>query len=124
MKLHLVVRLSALLIAACTILPAGLLAAEKAVTRYHAGQPIRVYEKTRARNEALDLKVYGVAALHILKPDLIALHKELNGEAAPTADDEREALPDARQVPTPPPPEGTPRKPISQRRKLGGYAVN
>ena len=98
--------------------------AEKAVTRYHAGQPVRIYEKIRPRNEALDLKVYGVAGLHILKPDLMALHKELNGETA-TADDEREAMPrmPSRQVPAPPPPENYPRKPISQRHKLGGTPI-
>jgi phage terminase large subunit GpA-like protein len=102
------------------------LTSEKAVTRYHQGQPVRIYEKTRARNEALDLKVYGVAALHILKPDLLALHKELNGEEAKDAEAEREAAivtAPSRQVPAPPPVTTEPRKPISQRRPLGGYAV-
>lgn len=97
------------------------LCAEKAITRYHAGNAVRVYEKTRARNEALDLKVYGVAALHILKPDLLSLHKELNGTDTPTADDEREMSPS--QIPPPDRSGEVPRKPISQRRKLGGYAV-
>jgi phage terminase large subunit GpA-like protein len=103
------------------------LCGEKAVTRFHAGQPVRIYEKVRPRNEALDLKVYGVAALHILKPDLMALHKELNGGEAKDAEQEREAAAEktipSRQVPAPPPAMTQPRKPISQRRPLGGYAI-
>lgn len=42
------------------------LTSEKVVTRYHKGRPIRSYEKTRVRNEALDLEVYNLAALHSL----------------------------------------------------------
>lgn len=99
------------------------LTAEKAVKRFHAGQPVRVYEKTRARNEALDLKVYGVAGLHILKPDLMALHKELNGDGQAREDEPELVTVPSRQVPRPPPPMTEPRKPISQRRPLGGYAV-
>lgn len=101
------------------------LTSEKAVTRYHLGQPVRVYEKTRARNEALDLKVYGVAALHILKPDLMALHKELNGEGATEEPEEKPIVTmPSRQVPAPPPVSAEPRKPISQRRPLGGTPLH
>lgn len=39
------------------------LTSEKVVTRYVKGRPIRSYEKTRPRNEALDLEVYAMAAL-------------------------------------------------------------
>ncbi|HEX6924340.1 MAG TPA: terminase gpA endonuclease subunit, partial [Longimicrobiaceae bacterium] len=39
------------------------LTAEKVVTRYHKGRPVRRYEKTRPRNEALDLEVLCLAAL-------------------------------------------------------------
>lgn len=99
------------------------LTSEKAVTRFHAGNPVRIYEKTRARNEALDLKVYGVAGLHILKPDLMALHKELNGDAPAAADDVETVPVTGSQVPKPPEPMGPPRQPISRRRPLGGYAV-
>lgn len=39
------------------------LTAEKVVTRYVKGRPVRSYEKIRPRNEALDLEVYALAAL-------------------------------------------------------------
>jgi len=42
------------------------LTAEKAITRYVKGRPVRSYEKTRPRNEALDLEVYALAALALL----------------------------------------------------------
>lgn len=45
------------------------LTAEKAVTRFKNGQPYRKWEKTRPRNEALDLEVYNLAALYILNPN-------------------------------------------------------
>jgi phage terminase large subunit GpA-like protein len=43
------------------------LTAEKAVRRYKKGHgTVREYIKTRARNEALDLEVYALAALYVL----------------------------------------------------------
>jgi phage terminase large subunit GpA-like protein len=43
------------------------LTAEKAVRRYRRGKgTVREYIKTRARNEALDLEVYALAALYVL----------------------------------------------------------
>lgn len=43
------------------------LTAEKAVRRYKKGRgTVREYVKTRARNEALDLEVYALAALYVL----------------------------------------------------------
>ncbi len=44
------------------------LAAEKQVTKYRRGFPYREWVKTRPRNEALDLRVYALAALRILNP--------------------------------------------------------
>lgn len=44
------------------------LAAEKATVKYSRGLPHRVWVKTRARNEALDCRVYAMAALAILSP--------------------------------------------------------
>lgn len=47
------------------------LTAEKVVTRYNKGFPVRKWEKPSGRrNEALDCRVYALAALHILNPDL------------------------------------------------------
>ena len=42
------------------------LTAEKVVTRYHKGYKKRVFEKIRARNEALDCMVYAYAAYSII----------------------------------------------------------
>jgi phage terminase large subunit GpA-like protein len=42
------------------------LTAEKVVTRFHKGFKKRVFEKIRARNEALDCMVYSYAAYAIL----------------------------------------------------------
>ena len=46
------------------------LTAEKLVTKFVKGFPRREWEKTRARNEAIDIRAYNYAALGILNPDL------------------------------------------------------
>lgn len=43
------------------------LTAEKVTTKYTKGYPKRVWEKIRDRNEALDMFVYGIAALYIVQ---------------------------------------------------------
>jgi len=54
------------------------LTAEKAVRRYRRGKgTIREYIKTRARNEALDLEVYALAALYVLGQAMIRKLGEL-----------------------------------------------
>ena len=45
------------------------LTAEKVSIKYSRGYPHRVWTKMRARNEALDIRVYSMAALAILDPD-------------------------------------------------------
>jgi len=47
------------------------LTAEEATTVYRGGVPTRVYRKRRARNEALDLFVYNLAALYSLGPAVV-----------------------------------------------------
>ncbi|QTI81481.1 phage terminase large subunit family protein (plasmid) [Roseomonas marmotae] len=42
--------------------------AEKLVTKYVKGFPVREWHKTRPRNEALDCRVYALAALKIVNP--------------------------------------------------------
>ena len=55
------------------------LTAEFVVTRYHKGRPIREWrKKANDRNEALDCRVYAMAALQ----GLIAMGLQLNREAA------------------------------------------
>jgi len=44
------------------------LTAEKVVTRYKKGWPKQEWIKTRARNEKLDIRAYGYAALKLLNP--------------------------------------------------------
>ena len=46
------------------------LTAEKQVIRYHKGYPKRGWIKTRTRNEALDVRIYAIAALAILNVNL------------------------------------------------------
>jgi phage terminase large subunit GpA-like protein len=65
--------------------------AEKLVTRYVKGQPVREWHKPdKARNEALDCRVYALAALKILQPSMRRFaarlgveHRPLPGEQAP-----------------------------------------
>ena len=45
------------------------LTAEKVINTYKNGKHVRIWKKTRARNEALDITVYGLAALSILNPN-------------------------------------------------------
>lgn len=58
------------------------LTSEKAMTKYVKGVPMgpKKWVKTRARNEALDLKVYGYAALLILNPNFKALAERMKGK--------------------------------------------
>ena len=46
------------------------LTAEKQMIKYHKGFPSRVWVKTRTRNEALDVRVYAIAALTILNVNM------------------------------------------------------
>jgi phage terminase large subunit GpA-like protein len=51
--------------------------AEKLITKYIKGFPIREWHKTRDRNEAFDCRVYALAALKILNPNMARLAKRL-----------------------------------------------
>lgn len=64
--------------------------AESLVTKYVKGFPIREWHKRRDRNEALDCRVYALAALKILNPNLPRVAKRL---AVPD-DEEAEAPPE------------------------------
>ena len=56
------------------------LTAEKLVTRYHKGYKKQEYQKTRARNEALDLRVYATAALELANVNLNAWRRMLESK--------------------------------------------
>jgi len=53
------------------------LTAEKIATVYHKGFAKREWRKTRARNEALDITVYNLAALAILNPNFKAIKNKI-----------------------------------------------
>lgn len=53
------------------------LTAEKLVTKFVKGYPKRTWEKIRARNEALDCRVYSYAALKILNPNFEKIGERL-----------------------------------------------
>jgi phage terminase large subunit GpA-like protein len=57
------------------------LTAEKQKTKYKNGFPTKFWEKIRPRNEALDLRVYAMAALDALKPNLAKISESLNARA-------------------------------------------
>lgn len=97
------------------------LTAEKLVTRYVKGQPVREWHKPdRARNEGLDCRVYALAALKIMNPsfkrlaeryDMLAkepARRPMKPQPKPPANDnqpagktqEEEALPVAKTKPT------------------------
>lgn len=64
------------------------LTAEKAVTRFHRGFKKRVFEKVRARNEALDCMVYAIAAYSILGVNVNALAARIADTEAPQKQEE------------------------------------
>lgn len=80
------------------------LASERMVTHTRGGRTYRVYEKVgpNVRNEALDLRVYNIAARTILNPnyDLIAKRRLQHGEAADRVSSEQEAA--SSEKPEPP----------------------
>ena len=78
------------------------LTAEKAVTKFNKGFPYRVWQKIRARNEALDCRVYALAALTILDARLDKIVDNLKGKAEEMEknDEEKENAPEAEKVQT------------------------
>lgn len=79
--------------------------AEKLVTRYVKGQPIREWHKPqKARNEALDCRVYAYAALKIMNPSLKRLAERL--KVGPDGVYQPESMPEIpkKQLPEPPKP--------------------
>jgi len=62
------------------------LTAEKIVTRYSKGVPYRAFDNPgKVRNEALDCRVYALAALAVLNPNFAALRRNVVPAAAPAA---------------------------------------
>ena len=59
------------------------LTAEKVRTKFKNGFPKREWVKTRARNEALDCRVYSLAALKLTNPNLEIIHRAMTASPAP-----------------------------------------
>ena len=57
-----------------------MLTAEQMMTKWSKGYPIRSWMPIRERNEALDCRVYALAALSYLKPNYVRIRKELEQE--------------------------------------------
>ena len=58
------------------------LTAEKQVIKYHKGYPTRTWIKTRTRNEALDVRVYAIAAFHILNVNIDSVYNRFYANIA------------------------------------------
>lgn len=89
------------------------LTAEKQVVRYHKGYPTRAWIKTRTRNEALDVRVYAIAAFHILNINIDSIVKRFHA----TVNRRTDALSGAEEVKP---------HPLASRKgpKRGGFANN
>ena len=64
------------------------LTAEEIRTKKKNGFAVRYYKKIRERNEALDCRVYGMAALEILNPNFERLADNLNSESHELEEDQ------------------------------------
>ena len=83
------------------------LTAEKLVTRYVKGFPVREWHKMRQRNEALDCRQYALAALKIANPSMRRAAQRL-GMVAPAENDNENTANDNQAEPaTAPQPEKT-----------------
>lgn len=87
------------------------LTAEKLVTRYVKGFPVREWHKTRPRNEALDCRQYALAALKIANPSFRRAQERLNN-AIPATPQPAPPRPAPRTLERPAP---TPEKPQEEQ---------
>lgn len=113
------------------------LTAEKLITRYVKGFPVREWHQTRPRNEALDCRVYALAALKIANPSFRRAAERL-GMPKEAAEKLAEAQPKkaSKALPTPakenPQEESKPtvaetvaiKRSSSLKRKRGGWVNN
>jgi phage terminase large subunit GpA-like protein len=73
------------------------LTAEKLMTRYVKGFPVREWHQTRPRNEALDCRVYALAALKIVNPSFKRAAERLQIDPPPMPVRENEIAPEESQ---------------------------
>lgn len=86
------------------------LTAERLVTRYVKGHPIREWHKMRDRNEALDCRVYAMAALKLMNPNLKRLSDRMVEEDGDEQEAERPVTAQPKQAAELPPEAPEPRK--------------
>ena len=70
------------------------LTAERQVIRYHKGFPVRTWVKSRTRNEALDVRVYAVAAFAIINTNIDSIARRFYASIQ-----KAKALPEQVEVP-------------------------
>lgn len=87
--------------------------AERLVTKWLRGFPVRKWHKTRERNEALDCRVYAYAALKIEKPNIALRLSKLKPK-----DEAEMPTPVARTPVGEPPEEEKPKRRKTRRRKV------
>jgi len=93
------------------------LTAEVLRRKKERGIVIERYEKIRERNEALDIRVYFLALIDILKPNITAISKKLTRREYVLNPDE----PHRPEQPPPIKPPPMPRKPFVRPRMGGGF---
>jgi phage terminase large subunit GpA-like protein len=93
--------------------------AEKLVTRYVKGQPVREWHKPdKARNEALDCRNYAYAALKITQPNLKKIAGRMKSFVAPAKPHVIAEKPSKNPPKTPEKqPENEPENPPEERKK-------
>jgi phage terminase large subunit GpA-like protein len=98
------------------------LCSEKAITKYRAGVGVRVWVKIKEkmRNEALDVRVYAMAARAILNPDFKRLQKKAD-QHRDNPDSGEEPAPQEETQALPAPPKK--RAKFDFSRKSGGFGV-
>ena len=101
------------------------LTAERAVIKFSSGVPRRSYRQIRPRNESLDARVYSLAALRLLNPNLEKIAESLGRRAEET---KKRAAPKKPAVQDPGPKVPTRQtkkrpRPSSSLRRLGGWTT-
>ncbi|MGE4169134.1 MAG: phage terminase large subunit family protein [Candidatus Margulisiibacteriota bacterium] len=91
------------------------LTAERLITRYSKGFPIREWHKTRPRNEALDARVYALAALKIMSPNYQKLAERVASPLKETISK------DKQQIQAKTPAKDQSKKSLNRQRRTGGW---
>lgn len=91
------------------------LTAEKQIIKFHKGFPRREWVKSRTRNEALDVRVYGIAALSILNVNVDSIYHRFYANV-----DRKSMTTDVVERPHP----LADRKKMAKSRGSGGFATS